>query len=238
VAIDLSELDTFVEQHNYPKPATYMRLTVNDTGHGMDARVMERIFDPYFTTKQVGEGTGLGLAVVQGIVRNHGGVITVSSQPGVGTTFQVFLPVVQCDVISSPRDEEPILTGTEHILFVDDEQSLAMLGKKMLEELGYRVKSTALSREALEIFRNDPEGFDLVITDLTMPGLSGMDLASQLTAIRPDILIMLCTGYNDMSLEEQELKTLFCDCIQKPYVMSSLAKAVRKTLDRAGGAGS
>lgn len=233
VSLNRVELDeSFLEHHRGLKPGTYARLTVSDTGQGMDATVMERIFDPYFTTKQIGEGTGLGLSVVLGIVRNHGGAITVDSQPGAGSAFQVFLPILPCVTASEQRHEEPSPGGTERILFIDDEESLAILGKEMLETLGYTVVTTTGSRKALDTFLGDPDGFDLIITDLTMSGLTGVDLARRIVAIRPLVPMILCTGYNDRKQNGEIVRTLFCDCIQKPYVMNLLAKAVRAALDR------
>jgi len=212
-------------------PGPYAQLTVADTGHGMEGAVLERIFDPYFTTKKAGEGTGLGLAVVLGIVRHHGGTITVESRPGAGTTFQVLLPLTD-PTLALERGDERVPEGTERLLFVDDEESLVVLGKEMLETLGYTVRTASRSREALEIFSLNPGEFDLVVTDLTMPGLTGVELAKKLRELRADVPLLLCTGYNDLRPDAHDIERLFCDVVAKPYVVRSLASAVRRAIDR------
>ncbi len=210
----------------------YISLSVSDTGIGMDAAVMERIFDPYFTTKVQGEGTGLGLSVVQGIVKSHEGKITVSSTPGQGTTFRIFLPKILEQVEADAQDAEQIPpTGSGRILFVDDEQALADLGKEMLESLGYQVTALTSSRHALETFRACPDEFDLVITDMTMPDLTGRDLAKQVMEIRADIPVVLCTGFSDQINANQAQGAGICDFVMKPYVCATLAKSIRKLLN-------
>jgi len=214
-------------------PGSYLRITVQDTGHGMTPEVMERIFDPYFTTKATGQGTGLGLAVVHGIVKSHGGAITCSSVPGYGTTFHLYLPEIE-----PGRNEEKVpdgrslQTGTERILMVDDEPTLADLVEKMLGGLGYSVTSRTSSEEALELFRKDPDRFDLVISDMTMPGLTGDRLAQRLLEIRRDIPIILCTGYSERITEERAKSIGIRKFILKPLTRDSLAEAVRSVLDR------
>lgn len=232
VSLDKVDLDdSFVARHRGLKPGTYVRLTVQDTGHGMDETILDRIFDPYFTTKEVGEGTGLGLAVVSGIIREYGGAITADSQMGKGSTFRVFLPLSHNHGAIARQNDDLNPTGKERILFVDDEEPLAILGKEMLKTLGYSVTSVTESRKALNIFLADPSSFDLVITDLTMTGLTGVDLATQVKSVRSDIPIILCTGYctgeDDGALTENS----FCEFIQKPYIMNVLARTVRRTLD-------
>jgi CheY-like chemotaxis protein len=197
----------------------------------MDAATMERIFDPYFTTKAVGEGTGLGLAVVQRIVKNHGGAITVYSEPGHGSTFHVYLPMAVEDVAPEAESVEVIPTGNERILFVDDETMLVELGKEMLGDLGYSVTAKANSLEALECFRAAPEAFDLVLTDMTMPGLTGIELARELTITRPDIPIILCTGFSELLGGTQPEEWGIREMIMKPYEISNIAKIIRKVLD-------
>jgi PAS domain S-box-containing protein len=207
-------------------------LTVSDTGHGMDTAVMERIFDPYFTTKKIGEGTGMGLAVVQGIVKSWGGAISVSSEPDKGTTFNVFLPRIEQGLLPEVEALVGPATGTERILFVDDEENLVDLGKEILESIGYHVSAKLTSFEALETFRAQPDAFDLVITDMTMPGLTGKDLAKELMALRPDIPIILCTGFSEIIDENQAKEAGIREFVMKPYVVSDFANVIRKVLDR------
>ncbi|MDD2851079.1 MAG: response regulator [Desulfuromonadaceae bacterium] len=231
VILDKVDLDEAMGKLYGRQPGGYARLTVSDTGHGMDAQTLEKIFDPYFTTKQIGEGTGLGLAVVKGIIESHGGTILVDSEPGSGTTFQIILPLIENEPEHVHSVEDIIPTGNERILFVDDEESLGQLGKEMLVELGYTVITTTKSQRALDMFRDDPIGFDLVITDLTMPVMTGIVLARQIKAIRQDTPIILCTGYNEVLNSNNDMKSLFAGCLNKPYVISSLGEMVRHILD-------
>ncbi|MDQ5987612.1 MAG: Sensor histidine kinase RcsC [Syntrophus sp. SKADARSKE-3] len=210
----------------------YVKLTVRDTGHGMNAEVRDRIFEPYFTTKEVGEGTGLGLAVVHGISKNYGGAITVSSEPGKGTTFELLLPATKQDVEQRIESAEALPGGNECILYIDDEEIVVDLGKKILESLGYTVTAKTNSLEALEAFRAQPDAYDLVITDMTMPHMTGIDLAKALTDTRTDIPIILCTGYVDLISAEQTKEEGIHDFIMKPFVIAKLAKSIRKVLDR------
>jgi PAS domain S-box-containing protein len=209
-----------------------IRLTVSDTGHGMEPAVKERIFDPYFTTKKVGEGTGMGLAVVQGIIKNHGGAISVYSEPGQGTTFHIFLPKFEGESGNEPAADELICGGTERILFVDDEAMLAELGQELIESLGYTITATTDSHDALELFRADPNGFDLIITDMTMPGLTGLEVSQEFMAIRSDIPIILCTGFCEQINEKQAKERGIRDFIMKPYGLSSLSITIRKALEK------
>jgi hypothetical protein len=180
-------------------PGKHISLTVADTGSGMEQKVIDRIFDPYFTTKEKGKGTGLGLAVVDGIIKSHGGRINVSSQPGKGTEINVYLPVIQpLETAKSPEDNLPIQTGKEHILVVDDQQLIVDMERKMLERLGYHVTARTSSTEALEAFRMQPDKFNMVITDMTMPNMRGDQLAEKMIEIRPDIPVILCTGFSEM----------------------------------------
>lgn len=213
------------------KPGSYVKLSVSDTGHGMDSAVMERIFEPYFTTKAPGEGTGLGLAVVQGIVKGYGGSISVFSEPGCGTTFHVFLPRIKEKRAPETEAIEGLPTGRERILFVDDEEALVNLGKDMLEFLGYTVTAKMDSLEALEIFRAEPKAFDLVITDMTMPKLTGMELSRECMAIRPDIPCIICTGFSEMN-ENLIKDTGICEVVLKPFITSKIAKTIRKVLEK------
>jgi len=177
-------------------PGTYLIFTVSDTGHGMSPETLERIFEPYFTTKEKGEGTGMGLSVVHGIVRTYGGTIRAYSEPGKGTTFKVYLPAIKGEARVQGAPILPLPTGNERILFVDDELPLVDLATQGLERLGYEVTPKTSSVEALEIFKAKPEAFDLVITDMTMPEMTGDRLAREMMAVRPDIAVLLCTGYS------------------------------------------
>jgi|WetSurMetagenome_2_1015567.scaffolds.fasta_scaffold05852_1 PAS domain S-box-containing protein len=209
----------------------YLKLTVEDSGHGMDQTTIDHIFDPFFTTKGPGEGTGLGLAVVHGIVTNHGGAITVSSEPGKGTAFQVYLPRLEAGETSQPETLAAIPTGRERILLVDDEEALATAVKAMLEHLGYEVTATTSSRDALDLFRLHPDHFDLVITDQTMPNMTGQDLAKEVIHIRPDVPIILCTGFSERIDEDSAGKMGFSAFAMKPVSVSGIAATVRRVLD-------
>lgn len=214
----------------------YLKLTVKDSGHGMDAKTMERIFDPFFTTKGHTEGTGLGLSVVHGIVRNHGGAITVSSKEGGGTTFDVYLPRIEHVWEDEAVEARAPSIGSERILFVDDEEDVVFAGKKMLERLGYHVVTGRDGLEALNLFRGQPDNFDLVITDQTMPNLTGVELARELIQIRPDIPVILCTGLGPtaeraLKGEEEELAGIR-EVALKPLDRDELAGIIRRVLNR------
>ena len=186
----------------------FLRLSVTDSGYGMDPEIQKRIFDPYFTTKKAGEGTGLGLSVVHGIVKLHGGSISVISQQGIGTTFSVYLPCISNEAEGGHElgRSAAIAAGDERILFVDDEADLSRIAKEVLENLGYQVVAETSSTSALELFKAQPSRFDLVITDLTMPKLTGLQLSQELIRIRPDIPIILCTGFSEKAVVEKAAK--------------------------------
>ena len=233
VGFDNVEFDSKEEAQNPDlSPGPYVRLTVGDTGHGMDPAILERIFDPYFTTKEMGDGTGLGLAVIDGIVRGCKGAITVHSEPGKGTAFQVFLPRVdQFKGLAEGEEAAALPAGNERILFVDDEEALVQIGKEMLERLGYEVVAKTSSIEALEIFRTQPDKYDLVITDMTMPKMTGEELAKEFIRIRPDIPIILCTGFSEHITEERAKGIGIQEFIMKPLVIRNLAEKIRNVLD-------
>jgi two-component system cell cycle sensor histidine kinase/response regulator CckA len=214
----------------------YQKLTVRDTGHGIAAQHLERIFDPYFTTKEKGEGTGLGLAVVQGIVKNHGGVVTVQSDLGKGTEFCVYLPIVEKPQLPAEQTTpQQIQIGSECILFIDDELTIVDIAQNMLQRLGYTTVTRSGSVEALELFQNDPYRFDLVITDVTMPNISGDVLAKRMRKMRGDIPIIMCTGYSER-INEKQAAELGVSCIlTKPFLFKDLAASVRAALDVAPG---
>jgi PAS domain S-box-containing protein len=225
---------TYRENKTLPPPLSpgeYLLLRVSDNGPGIKPSIVERIFDPFFTTKEIGKGTGMGLSVVHGIVEKLGGLITVDSEPGKGASFQIYFSVTDKKLEQFEDDGEPILTGKERILFVDDELVLAHLGKQMLERLGYQISVRTSSVEALEAFRAQPKKFDLVITDQTMPNISGHELAKSLLEIRPDIPIILCTGYSSTIDEEKSEEIGISAFALKPIAKKDIAKLIRKVLD-------
>ena len=197
---------------------------------------MGKIFDPYFTTKEQGKGTGLGLAVVYGIVKEHNGYIKLHSEIGKGSTFDIYLPLMEKSITSKPLNiAEENLGGNERILLVDDEASIAKLESQMLERIGYKVTSRVNSLEALEAFKANPQSFDLVITDMTMPSMTGAQLAEKLLAVRPDIPIIICTGFSER-IDKDKAKSLgIKGFLMKPVVKSEIAKMVRKVLDAVKG---
>ena len=214
------------------KPGRYARLRIRDTGKGIPLDVQDHVFDPYFTTKKAGEGTGLGLAVVYGIVQECGGWIDLESDVGQGTTFMVYFPAAASEGTEPVRTHQaPLPTGREHILFVDDEPPIAKLGEQYLARLGYRVTTRQSAMDALELFTNSPQTFDLVVTDLTMPHMTGDELAVELFRIRPDIPIILCTGYSKRITEREARDLGIRAFVMKPLTQQELANTVRKVLD-------
>ena len=215
------------------EPGPYLCLKVGDTGEGMDQSVIERIFDPYFTTKETGKGTGLGLAVVHGIVKSYGGDIRVYSEVDKGSVFHVYLPRIKEASVSPETvvSDEELQTGHERILLVDDEEAIVSMEKQMMEKLGYHVTARTSSIEALEAFRAQPDKFDLVITDMTMPNMTGDRLAGELMNIRPDIPIILCTGFSEKISRERADALGIKGFLMKPIAMKDLAKTIRKALD-------
>ncbi len=213
-------------------PGPYLMLSVSDTGHGMPPEIAKRIFEPYFTTKDKGRGTGLGLSVVHGIVKSHQGAVVCRSTPGTGSTFEVYLPETHSMQTREESPGEPVRQGgAERILFVDDEPVLAELVRNMLGNLGYRVTTLTSSVDALELFRADPTGFDLVITDMTMPVLTGDRLAVKLMEIRPDIPVILCSGFSEAVSEEYAKGIGIREFVMKPLETRSLADIIRRVLD-------
>ncbi|MBT5970787.1 PAS domain-containing protein, partial [Desulfobacula sp.] len=214
------------------EPGSYACLTVADTGVGMDKKLTDKMFDPFFTTKEIGKGTGMGLSVVHGIVTAMGGAIQVYSEPGKGTQFYVYFPIEKnsSEEQNTPATE-PIQGGTERILLVDDEEAILTMEKLMLERLGYPVTSRTSSLEALEAFRTNPDKFDLIITDMQMPNMSGDKLSAELTKIRPDIPILLCTGFSETMSEEKAASLGIKGFILKPIVMKDLFQKIREVLD-------
>ena len=227
--------DTAVDQHDL-SPGNYIQLKVSDTGHGIPANHLERIFEPFFTTKERDKGTGMGLSVVHGIVESYKGTIHVYSQAGKGSTFTILLPAIKRRAETEKHEVEVIPKGTEHILFVDDEPLLIEMATSQLESLGYTVSSRSNSLEALELFRNKPNSFDIVITDMTMPKMAGDALASEIKGINPDIPIILCTGFS-LKISQGNVQQFDIDaCLLKPIIMGEMAKTIRDLLDRKVGA--
>jgi CheY-like chemotaxis protein len=204
---------------------------VKDTGVGMSADVMKRVFEPFFTTRGLGEGTGMGLAVVYGIVTDLKGTITVESEPGIGSTFRVFLPKVRAAVKEDQTPTRQIPTGTESILFIDDEELLVEWAKATLQRLGYHVIALTDPAQALKTFSSDPSGFDLVITNQTMPSMAGMHLARELLNIRPDVPIILCTGHSATVSAETAKTAGIKEFLMKPVARQELAEVIRHALD-------
>ncbi len=214
-------------------PGRYVRLAVSDTGHGMEAPVLERIFEPFFTTKPEGEGTGLGLAVVHSIVRDHEGFITVKSQPGAGTTVDIFLRALEGEhAPTSPRPDDAVSRGRgERLLIIDDEPAIGRVLAQHLERLGYQVTTSTDPEEALEVLTEDPTDFDLAITDLQMPRMDGVQLAARLAAVRPNLPVVLITG-NRMSVPASVMRAAGVRAVvDKPFQIRELSQAVRAALD-------
>jgi PAS domain S-box-containing protein len=212
------------------RPGTYIELVVGDTGSGIPDGLVDRIFDPFFTTKELGKGTGMGLSIVHGIVTRCEGFVTVDSVPGQGTTFHVFLPVAAESQPAPVAPDESLPHGSGHILFIDDEEMLVSIVKIMLERLGYVVTARTSSLEALTTFQNQPDLFDLVITDLTMPGMTGLDLSRRLLQIRPDLPIILCTGFSTLVTEEKARALGIRALAYKPLTKKDMAPLINSIL--------
>ena len=220
-----------VTQYPGLEPGTHIWLTVSDTGCGISPEHIDRIFDPFFTTKEVGKGTGMGLAIVHGIAKSHEGEVSVISKPGKGTAFNILFPVVEREIIPESEISEELPTGDERILFIDDEISIVKMGRQILERLGYKPEIRTNPVEALELFRSNPDRFDLVITDMTMPQMTGDKLAEEVMTIRPDMPVILCTGFSEIIDEEKARETGIKAFVMKPIVMSEIANTIRKVLD-------
>ena len=212
-------------------PGSYARLAVSDTGHGMDSETIGRIFEPFFSTRKQHDGTGLGLSVVHGIVGGLDGAINIKSEPGQGSTFTVYIPkVVNMAATTSPEDEGSY-SGSEHILFVDDEEEITQVGKDFLEALGYTVTVTTNSLKALETFSGNPDWFDIVITDQMMPNMTGLDLARELKNIKPGVPVIITTGYSEEIAEDNLRKKEIDGFVMKPYLGHNLGRAIRNAVD-------
>ncbi len=221
------------ENNNANNPYGYVRLTVKDTGYGMAPEIMERIFDPYFTTKEQNEGTGLGLAVTHGIITSCGGMIFVDSVVGEGACFDIYLPAVSDALPIINEEDSFLLTGKGRILLIDDEVSIVEISKGILEKLGYEVFASNSSIDALDIFQKDPGHFDLVISDIMMPNMTGEMLARKLMEIRSDIPVILCTGFSDNMTEEKAQAMGIKALVMKPLMAGELARVVQKGMEKA-----
>ena len=233
VALEQNRLsEEEAKNHVGLRAAPYVVLIVSDTGIGMDKETLDRVFDPYFTTKEIGDGTGLGMAVVHNIVETHGSTITVHSKPGVGTTFRVYFPlVVTSDVKTeeAPDIEKPV--GHEFVLFVDDEEANRSVVEKGLSRLGFHVTTVPSALEALDLFQDDTAAFDVVVTDLTMPKMTGIELAQQLRRLAPGIPVILCSGFHNARSAAQAKEVHVDEFLQKPLDTITLGQAIRRALD-------
>jgi CheY-like chemotaxis protein len=233
VRLDTVELDTGTVAH-YAElvPGSYVRLTIRDTGHGIPPGVAARVFEPFFTTKGVGQGTGMGLSVVHGIVTGHGGAIRLQSMPEQGTTCEVYLPRLDMVVDDTTSQDESLPVGKGVILFIDDEEAIARVSQRMLEQLGFQAVVCTSSLAALETFHHAPYHFDLVITDQTMPHMTGEVLACELRLIRPDIPIILCTGFSH-TIDAEKAQAQGIDAfLMKPLVARDLGLAIQHVLEQ------
>ena len=213
------------------QPGHFIQFSIRDTGSGIAPEIRERIFDPYFTTKEAGKGTGMGLAIVHGIAKSYGGFITCHSEIGAGTVFEIYLPAVLEQIVPETKEFELIPLGTERILFIDDEEILVKMGQTLLERLGYKVTTKMSSIEALATFKNKPDAFDLVITDQTMPGMTGVDLARSMLHIQPNLPIILCTGYSTQISKDNVKSYGIKGFALKPLARKDIAALIRKVLD-------
>jgi CheY-like chemotaxis protein len=222
--------DNFVKPYKV-KPGRYVRVSVTDTGIGMSEETLQRIFEPFFTTKEMGRGIGLGLASAYGIIKNHGGLITVSSQKGKGSNFTIYLPCSETHLRKETASEDLVLKGSETILIVDDEEIVLDVGVEILKTLGYRVLSASSGDEALEIYRNRSDEIAMVILDMIMPEMSGGKVFDEIQALNPDVKVLLASGY---SMNGQAAAILERGCkgfIQKPYTIKALSERIRNILE-------
>ncbi len=213
-------------------PGKYVRLEISDTGNGISDGVIERIFDPFYTTKEVNKGSGLGLAVVHGIIKNHNGFIDIESTPGKGTTVFCYFPVTNSASIEMPEESDQLPRGNETILFIDDEESLVKMCRQHLERLGYQVETKTDPLEALALFNASPEKFNLVISDMTMPYMTGDDLIKKMIEIKPSVKTIICTGYSEKMNEKTAASIGAGCCIMKPIDKKILARTIRSLLDQ------
>jgi len=232
VSLEKVKLDSgMAKEYGNPAPGEYVRLIVEDSGRGIEAGDLKRVFEPYFTTKDPGEGLGMGLTAVYGLVRKHDGGIRITSEAGRGARAEVLFPLVKDQIFSTDRKLEESLRGNERILFVDDEEPLVRISTRGLESFGYQVTGKTSSTEALEAFRNHPFGFDLVVTDMAMPELAGDRLARMIREIRSNMPVIICSGYNEQIGDFSSGALGVSAYINKPVLQRELAETVRKVLD-------
>jgi len=238
--VDLSHVETLptklisIDEKNPDsnRSGSYLKLSISDTGCGIKQEILDQIFEPYFTTKEKSKGTGLGLSVVHGIIKKFAGVINVESTHGEGTTFEIFLPTTSLKNKKDDQSAKDMPSGDEKILLVDDELDITNIGEKILTRLGYKVRCKNDPLKALEEFRQNSDGYDLVITDMSMPGMTGEELSEEMVKIRSDIPIILSTGYDEKFAKKAKGKTAIKDYLMKPINLAELANAVRQTIDQ------
>lgn len=233
-AVTLSE--AFCQSYKR-QPGRYVHLSLTDTGKGMDEATLARIFEPFFTTKDVGQGTGLGLATVYAIIKHHGGIIRVDSQPGQGTTFHIFLPVSAKATVAEPTRDDAILRGSGTVLLVDDEDGIRMVAGRILQQLGYQILSAESGLRALEIYRQERDRIDLVILDMLMPGMGGAETFQKLKGIDPGVRVLLSSGYSLDGEAQQVMAAGARGFIQKPYRLTVLSHKVAEILASSPGMG-
>ncbi|GAG28359.1 unnamed protein product, partial [marine sediment metagenome] len=222
--------ETYVKPYQV-NPGRYVRISVTDTGVGMDKETQQRIFDPFFTTKGMGRGTGLGLASTYGIIKNHGGIINAYSEKGKGTTFHIYLPVSEKEVIEETVYSGEILKGSETILLVDDEDFMISIGSELLKKLGYETLTAGSGKHALELYTTNKEKIDMAILDMIMPDMGGGEVYDRMKELEPDVKVLLSSGY---STDGQAKEIMLRGCkgfIQKPFNMKELAQKIREILD-------
>jgi len=230
-----SENVSFDEDHVKPlgiEHGRYVKLSITDTGVGMDEATRQRIFDPFFTTKEMGRGTGLGLASVYGIIKNHGGIIDVNSKKGEGTTFTIYMPASDKGIVEEKGVSGETLKGTETVLLVDDEDRIVDIGKKILKIMGYKVLIARSGKEAIELYKKNQAGIDIVVLDMIMPEIGGGEAYDRLKEINPHVRVLLSSGY---SIDGEATEILERGCngfVQKPFSMKELSRRIREVLDK------
>jgi CheY-like chemotaxis protein len=230
---DVTLDDKFCKNHLGASPGEYVLLKISDTGHGIDKDLQEHIFEPFFTTKETGKGTGLGLAMVYGIVKSHRGYITCESKPGKGTAFSIYFPIIEREIVDqvSKKDAAPIKGGNETILLVDDEESIRQLGEELLGSFGYKVITAPDGESALDLYEKGNGRVDLVILDLSMPGMGGKRCLEKLVEINPLIKVIIASGYSISGPTKDAIDSGAKGFVSKPYEAGQMLQAVREVID-------